>query len=243
MMKLAMPAEAIDLIKSLLETSSPITFAADSMDHGQGAEITLTSDVHSERLASSAFDLTYWLFDKCFELRDETVSYWAGDGRLTIYEKAGELQLDLALGRGYYSECDSPIEQLLLHGFSERVYERARAMSPESEIDELSFSLDLDFSYCSGQGVGRRQAAVRTDAIDGDTSLSTKTLTALAETVLVDCEQASEVFNGQIPEGVELSVSISCSNFYLEDLQAGHGVSYETASTFQLQAQDAHEAR
>lgn len=235
MQTLYMPAEGIELIQALLQIESPIVFTADSMDHGQGAEVHLSSSEHQQGIEAADFDLGGWLFELWWDLCDESVTYWAGDGRFSILKTDNALRLNLTLSRGYFSECTTPIEDDFLQGLDQRVYERLKLIKPNVDENELMLYADLKLSYDSQKGFSSAKVSMR--EVNG--GLDPETLGRLADSVLVDCKGAMEAFDDELPEGYDGWVEVSCSDAFIEQFSSDAEIRYGAEIIFEFTSEGA----
>jgi len=238
MQTLNMPAEGIELIQALLQIESPIVFSADSMDHGQGASVRLTSAEHRDALEEAGFDLGFWLFELFWELCDENATYWAGDGRYSIAQQDDELLLSLELSKGSFAESDTPIEELFLSVLSQRLYDQAESMEPDVDIDELMFYVDLDLSYSSEDGFSVLTSQVTVESLDGQSALSPDTVQALSSSIIAAAKDAVEAFDGELPEGYSAWVRMSCKKLFIEEFESDAEAYYGGEAVYKLVASE-----
>lgn len=231
---LSMPCEGIELIKSLLQIESPIVFSADSMDHGQGASVRLTSAEHREALDEAGFDLGFWLFELFWELCDQNATYWAGDGQYSIAQQNDELFLSLQLSKGSFAESDTPIEERFLSVLNRRLYDQAKSMDPDVDIDELMFYFDFDVSYSSEDGFSVLTSQVTVESLDDQAALSPDTVQAISNSIIADAKDAVEAFDGELPKGYSAWVQMSGKNAFTEMLASDVETYYGGEAVYKL---------
>lgn len=227
--------EGIALINELLTINDPIVFEASCMDHGQGAVMLLASSEHKEALSKSDFDLSFWFYETYLELCESNNSYWGGEGEFCISAQNNEIHVEYRISKGSFSECTSPMEEHYLNNVSSMLYNRVEELRPDLPVDELMIYLDIDFSYTSAGGVDKNTAKISASMIGSDApALSPEDTEVLEQMLCKTCEEATDLFEDDIPSDVELSVQLSCENCFIEEVQFDAELYYDISSTFKL---------